>query len=437
MDRNLYKFGFDWLNGVLPVTDVWEVFQQLEKFSSKLAFDRWQRVDTGRYNYGCRYFLDGKPFIQLMYNPVSSEEQFTACVPEPKSDDELEQIPIDLKTHNNPYIFFTISGDGVRYLHSIGGEQTALNKLMFYFYRNGFRCTRLDPYCDILDKDNKVVDLIVDNVCSWDKREIGGTSISTNMRRINANFRQFPNVALDGSHYTNVQIGNHSSNMGMFRCYNKLDEIYQGRLGGKITKTDEKNYKESHKQLMQDILDKMLLDYGVEDYLYRLEYELHGDYAAQNFNALMSSAEKENKLCLEDVFYAALSRFFGIVTTTTLDGRIRDFSFCFIWQEFLDFVGESIHLVEFAAMPYISMRKARLHSYIKKNSVFVFSILVALFMDRALLLSILPDGAQKYFGKKKYNDLRDELKVPIGISSFVKTQFERGYRTYDKWFKVA
>lgn len=53
---------------------------------------------------------------------------------------------------------------------------------------------------------------------------------------------------------------------------------------------------------MQDILDKMLLDYGVEDYLYRLEYELHGDYAAQNFNALMSSAEKENKLCLEDVF---------------------------------------------------------------------------------------------------------------------------------------
>lgn len=61
-------------------------------------------------------------------------------------------------------------------------------------------------------------------------------------------------------------------------------------------------------------------------------------------------------------------------------------------------------------MPYISMRKARLHSYIKKNSVFVFSILVALFMDRALLLSILPDGAQKYFGKKNITTFGTSLK---------------------------
>ena len=432
-DSSLYKFGMDWLNGVLPVTDVADVFAMLEKFSSKLRFDRWELTNSGKYNYSRRYCLDGKAFIQLMYNPVSEEEAFTACLPEPKDDEKIDDVY--LQTHNNPYVFFSISGDGIRYLHSIGGEQTALNKLLFYFYRNSFKASRFDVYCDILDKDNEIVDLIVKNVCTWDTLKLGETALTTNMRRINSNFRIFPNVSVSGEHYNNVQIGNHSSNMGMFRCYNKLDEIYQGRLGVKVTKTDNEN--DNKKSLKLDLLEKMLEEYQVEDYFYRLEYELHKDYSAQIFNALMKNAEFENKLCFEDIFYSVLSKFFGVVDFTTMS-KLTASSYCVIWQDFLDFVKyNSIHLVEFAPLPYVPMSKARLHSYLKKNSSFVFSMLTALLLNRSLMEEVVKSGGDKYFQKKKYNELRDELDVPGFMPLFVKSQLNRSIQAIYKWQNPA
>ena len=114
-----YRFGMDWLNGVLPIQDVHELFNILGTFSSKLRFERWEEVPTGKYNYKRRFCLDGKASIQLMYNPISDEEYFQAC-------HNLENLP---GYNNNSYVFFSISGDGIRYLNSIGGSQTALNKL--------------------------------------------------------------------------------------------------------------------------------------------------------------------------------------------------------------------------------------------------------------------------------------------------------------------
>jgi len=122
-----YKFGMDWLNGVLPLTEVDEVFDALASFSSKLRKERWQLASTGKYNYKARYMLDNKPFIQLMFNPA----YYT-------SDDLPGSFAMSPDESNNPHIFFSISGDGIRYLSSIGGDFTALNKLLCYFYANGF-----------------------------------------------------------------------------------------------------------------------------------------------------------------------------------------------------------------------------------------------------------------------------------------------------------
>lgn len=83
------------------------------------------------------------------------------------------------------------------------------------------------------------------------------------------------------------------------------------------------------------------------------------------------------------------------------------------------------------------MSKSRLVSYLKKNSVFVFSMLVALLLNRSLMEEVVRTGSDKYFQKNKYNELRDELDVPGWMGLFVKAQMNRSIRAIDKWYKSA
>lgn len=327
MDKKLYKFGMDWLNGVLPVTDVWEVFQMLEKFSSKLRFDRWELVNSGKYNYSRRYCLDGKASIQLMYNPVSLEEGFTACLPEPKTD-EAEPNTIYQRTHNNPYVFFSISGDGIRQLHNMGGDVSALNKLMFYFYRNSFRCSRFDVYCDVLDKKNTAVPIIQKAFKYFQYPQVGKPTLRTNVQRKAGNVSMYRGVDDKGKVYYNCVLGNHGTRFGMFRCYNKRMELLEGRLSG------EKG-------------NEILKDYGNPDYWWRLEYEIHKENAAACFNACMEQAEKNNKvLSFDAVFASALERVFDIVDVSGLHCASSNFPYSDKWASFCDLVqDDSIHLV--------------------------------------------------------------------------------------------
>lgn len=323
MDKNLYKFGMDWLNGVLPVYDVAELFNTLALFSSKLRFERWELVNSGKYNYSRRYCLDGNASIQLMYNPVSDEEAFTACVKEESPEAS------NIRTHNNPYVFFSISGDGIRYLHSLGGEQTALNKLLFYFYRNGFKASRFDVYCDILDSSNEVVPLIQKAFKYFCFPRVGQPTLCTNVQRIDKNCDVRRHHDSDGNVYYNCTLGNHGTRFGMFRCYNKLEELKNGRLA----------------EMALDIIN----DYGVRDYWYRLEYEIHKENAAACFNSCLANAELENApLSFESIFASALERVFSIVF---LDKLISSKQLCTLsspdeWSSFCCFVKDnSIDLV--------------------------------------------------------------------------------------------
>ena len=410
MYNNLYKFGMDWLNGVLPVYDVSEVFNTLAAFSSKLRFDRWELVNSGKYNYARRYCLDGKASIQFMYNPVSDEEAFTACV----KDDSPEAS--NIRTHNNPYVFFSISGDGIRYLHSLGGEQSALNKLLHYFYRNGFKASRFDVYCDILDSSNDVVPLIQKAFKYFRFPQVGKPTLSTNVQRLEKNCDVRRHYDSKGKVYYNCTLGNHGTRFGMFRCYNKLEEVLNGRLA--------------------EFSDVILKDYGVKDYWYRLEYELHKENAAACFNACLANAENENSpLSFESIFASALERIFSIVYLDKLvsSKNLSSLS-CVVWDNFCTSVlSNSVYLAEFRAVPYAPMSKKRLHKYLQKNSVFVYSMLVALLLDRPLMESVISDGSSKYSSKKKYNEIRDELEVPPWMSEFVHCQLNRTIKAMDAW----
>ncbi len=309
MDKKLYKFGMDWLNGVLPVADVWSVFEMLEKFSSKLRFDRWTLLNSGRYNYSRRYCLDGKMTIQLMYNPVSDEEGFTADM-----------------NHNNSGIFFSISGDGIRYLHSLGGDVSALNKLLFYFYRNSFKASRFDTYCDILDDNNDIVPLIQDAFDNFIRPEYDRPTLKTYMRRTDSNIGYIKHRDINGNPYYNCQLGNHSSSVGMFRCYNKFEEMRDGRLS--------------------DFSSDAFNSYNVEDYWYRLEYEMHKENAAACFNALMSRADAENSpLCFEDIFNSVFERVFTVVDYKSSSG-MQNQPTSNVWASFgAELQENAIHLV--------------------------------------------------------------------------------------------
>lgn len=318
MDKKLYKFGMDWLNGVLPVSDVHSVFEMLEKFSSKLRFDRWTLLNSGRYNYARRYALDGKMTIQLMYNPVSDEQGFTADM-----------------NHNNSGIFFSISGDGIRYLHSLGGDVSALNKLLFYFYRNSFKSSRFDVYCDILDSSNDIVPLIQEAFDYVGREQVGKPLIRTRLRRsgsaLRTNFRRETYTNDDGSTFTNCTLGHHASTVGMFRCYNKFVEVSDGRLS--------------------EMSSEVFKSYDVEDYWYRLEYEMHKENASACFDALMSRAEADNSpLCFEDIFNSVFERVFSIIeprsTYEMASNRFDIVPYSEAWASFgAELQENSIHLV--------------------------------------------------------------------------------------------
>lgn len=380
MDKKLYKFGMDWLNGVLPVSDVHSVFEMLEKFSSKLRFDRWTLLNSGRYNYARRYALDGKMTIQLMYNPISEEQGFTADM-----------------NHNNSGIFFSISGDGIRYLHSLGGDVSALNKLLFYFYRNSFKASRFDTYCDILDDKNEIVPLIQEAFEYVGNEQIGKPAISTYLRRtdksaLRKNFRSDRLFEDDGSVFYNCTLGHHGSTVGMFRCYNKRVEVADGRLS----------------EMSSDVFKS----YDVDDYWYRLEYEMHKENAAACFNALMSRAEAENSpLCFEDIFNSVYERVFTIHIPTGFGRSVSRQPVSDVWASFgAELQENSIHLVQFNSVPYIKCTLSRLGKNANRICGYYYAIgqyLSTLSADeRRQFLEVARD---KYENQPKYNLLRDEI----------------------------
>lgn len=376
MDKKLYKFGMDWLNGVLPVEDVVEVFKMLEMFSGKLRFDRWQLTNSGKYNYRRRFCLDGNMSIQLMYNPVSDEELFTAD-----------------KNHNNSGVFFSISGDGIRYLHTLGGEVSALNKLLFYFYRHGFKSSRFDVYCDILDENNEIVPLITDAFSRVGRETVGFPFVKCRLRRNNNNYKQIPVFDSNGNTWFNSQLGHHGSNVGMFRCYNKHIEMSEGRL--------------------KDISEDVFNSYDVDSYWYRLEYEMHKENAAACFNALMEKAENCNSpLCFEDIFFSVFNHVFCIgVANTTFQFTNGCHKVPDAWSSFADeFCSNNEYFVQFGSVPYVKASLHRLDKNMDRISSYVYIILMRLFsMAPSERQSYIVQASDKFMKNKKYNSIRDEF----------------------------
>lgn len=287
------EFSIDWLNGVMEFDgSIFDFFKDISLFDDRLRADNWILLKGGKYHYNQRFCLNGNATIQVCWN--SSEE--TPFVPYKKGE------------NNNYGIFVSISGDGLRYLQQ---HENTLGSLMKYFYYNGFRCSRFDVNCDIFEKDNPLIPVVIEAFRWALIRKEGELGLSTNVQRKSSNFSIYEMVdTYHNERCYNCQLGNHSTRFGMFRCYNKWLELKDGRLS--------------------DVGDAILAAKGNPDYWYRLEYELHKENAADIFNAFASG-----KINIEHAFYAAAQKIFTVVNQKYICGSMGLNPINSVWAEFL------------------------------------------------------------------------------------------------------
>ncbi len=292
------EFNIDWLNGVLHTSDAMGLFEFLESLDPVLSLEHWIKQPTGKFNYKTRFCYNGTAQIQICWNSLYDY-------------DENESMWIVNQEHHNPDIFFTISGDGIRFLNSIN----VLPELFKYFNKLGFRASRFDVNCDVFEEDNPLIPLIIESFRYALIRENGRPCISTHVQRKAKNFTVYENSDIYHNKITyNVQLGDHSTRFGMFRCYDKWLELKDGRMSGIVG-------------------DAILEAKGNPEYWYRLEYELHKENAADVFNAFLSG-----KLTVEGAFAVAADRIFKIVQPVSVVSEVRNSLICEEWSAFLEYL---------------------------------------------------------------------------------------------------
>lgn len=287
------EFSIDWLNGVMEFDgSIFDFFKDIALFDDRLRADNWVLLKGGKYHYNQRFCLNGNATFQVCWN-ASEESPF---------------VPYKKGENNNYGIFISISGDGLRYLQQ---HQNTLGSLLKYFYYNGFRCSRFDVNCDIFEKDNPLIPVVIEAFRWALIRKEGELGLSTNVQRKSSNFAVYELVdTYHNERCFNCTLGNHSTRFGMFRCYNKWLELKDGRLS--------------------DVGDAILAAKGNPDYWYRLEYELHKENAADIFNAFASG-----KINLENAFHAAAEKIFRVIEQGSVWGNISRFDTNAVWAEFL------------------------------------------------------------------------------------------------------
>lgn len=304
MDNKLYKFGIDWLNGVCHLEDnFYDFVSCLGKIHKDLDIVNWSLCETGMYNYKRRFMYRGRPIIQIAYNPLTPDVSETV---------EL----VDLEC-NNKGIFVSISGDGIRLLSHLN----CLEDVLKYFKSIGFKASRLDVYMDCLDSANPYVDHFTNAFKNFFTDAVGKPNVRTRLNRTQKNLRQFRMVDSNNKVYYNTELGTHSSNFGMFRLYNKMEELKCGRLS--------------------EYSEHMIKEYcQCSDYWWRFEYEVHKDFAGQLFDQI----DLDN-FSMSSAYYAVTDKMFALVERKSAGYTTGQASVTTIWDMYVSELSENVCFV--------------------------------------------------------------------------------------------
>lgn len=369
------KFSVDWLNVVLHDNDVKALFDFFESVCPEMAFENWSDTNGCR-GYKKMWIFQGSNIIRLAYNP-KNDSIFVA-------DDEHP---------SNKNILLSISGDGCRFMASHG----VLSEFFGYCKKVGCHATRLDLALDLIDKENPLVDCITEAFGSAIVRKEDSFAVSSNTWvrskavSITENADEWRNLKS-----YNTTFGNHDSQFGMFRCYDKWLEVKCGRLAS--------------------CADALFSSIGATDYWYRLEYETHKEHATRFFNMLLNGVE------LRQVYFEIASSFFRIAYCKLTTSNPHDCSSADVWQDFLDYLDKSYiyprdMVDDLCALPYIRRTDLlSLRSNIERTEGYIYSVLLLLENDPDLEFRIRTSGKDKFMRPPKAELRRSFAEFGINIA---------------------
>lgn len=362
---NNCNVSVDWLRGVVCQTDVNAFLHYLEKIDSRLSFDNFKYEGRGMLNFRHRFSHVECPSLCFSFNsahPMFNPEDPTTFLACEKGIGELVdgQLVFAPGTDRNPYILVNFSGDAIRFL---GAE--SFKKICYKLYHSRFDCTRLDLALDFFDKNNKFVPMLQDALSHFVNPKRFDITIKSQFERHPKNIKCWQNVYEDGTVTSSYTLGNHGSNHGMFRLYDKKHEILYGRHSDRST--------------------EMLKG---RNYWYRAELELHRSdrkaWAGIAFKSLI-----ESDFNVWNCYGNSIKSFFNVISLVYDNlHHINLSDNTSLWDYFLEFAC-SIDFVEFAVEKFVhnEFDKAMRALYHFKKQILMFLKLEELHPDLAFAFS--------------------------------------------------
>lgn len=300
LDRNNIVPCVDWFRGIVPIDDVREFCAHLEQIDERLKLDNFVCDGRSMLNFKKRYCHLDVPSLTFAFNPI----------------DELDEGCLYANpNHNNKHILFSLSGDAIRYL----GHET-LKTLLFWLHSVNTKCTRIDLALDFFKKDDEIVWIMLEGCKNFIAPSKLALTIKGKLKRSPVNWKCYVNRYPDGTESYGYDIGNHGSDHGMFRIYDKKYETLYGR----------------NRSRSQEML------HG-RDYWYRAELELHNAPNSVNWANQALQYLVDSDFNIYAAFGQCMSEFISFEFVLNSDaGHYTD---CETWNEFIRNLIANVHFV--------------------------------------------------------------------------------------------
>lgn len=373
LDKNNIVPCVDWFRGVLPISCVDTFLHDMYCIDERLNFDMF--VDSGRQllNFSKRFCHVEVPSLTFAFNPDYSSDnpEMTASL-----------------THQNSGILVSLSGDAIRYL---GADSLRLLLQLFHFY--DVKCTRIDYALDFYDPENLIVPLMQEGCKNFLNPGTRDVTVSGKIKRCTSNWQCFLNEAPGYPTTFNYTLGNHGSDHGMFRLYDKFFEVSYGRHS--------------------DRADELLQGH---QYWYRAEIELHNAKDAWWANESFYNLVKNDFNIYAIIGYAFDMWFAFKVKRFESNSLYDDID---LWNEFVSELVSNIHFVELVKQPFVTRDCEHIWKEIKRMSKYLSILEDVGGLDPGRWQSILTaarserDSNSHY--KLKYGSILNELEFIVTI----------------------
>lgn len=354
-DKNTIVPCVDWFRGIVYTSDVKSFVNSLAKIDKRLSIDSFICDGRSKLNFSNCWRHIEVPSLSFSFNPTF---------------DSISCFEASL-THNNSGILFELTGDAIRYL----GSDT-LKRVLRVLHKMDCKCTRIDYALDFFDKDNEIVPLMQEGCKNFMNPGTRDITVSGKIKRCPSNFQMYVNVARGEEPTVNYNLGNHGSDHGMFRLYDKRFETLYGRN------------KSRSAELMK----------GDGEYWYRAEIELHNGmvlWANDSFHQFV-----ENDFNIYAAIGNAFDMWFSFKVQVFASASIYDD--VDLWEDFISELVSTIHFVQLVHQKYVSKDIDYAWNQIKHNSTWLSLLLDVGSLDPARLKEILDVGRVRRQSESKY-----------------------------------